>query len=225
MVPARTCVRKVKNMEITWLGHACFQLRGKNATLITDPFTSQSGETPQLGKASIVTISHNHPEHNNVLAVSGNPRAVRGPGEYEISDILITGVADARASKPGQERGKNTVYVIHMDDIALCHLGRLDHTLEEEQLEEVADADVLFLPIGGSGVINPAQAAEVISQIEPRIVIPMLYNPVPGEAGSALDKFYREMSIEGLVPQMKLNVTRSNLPAEIQFVVFTPKAF
>ena len=210
-------------MEITWLGHACFQLRGKTATLITDPFTSQSGEAPQLGKASIVTISHDHPEHNNLAAVSGNPRVLQGPGEYEVSDVLITGVADVRGGKQVPERGKNTIYIIHMDDIAFCHLGRLDRALDEGQLEEVADVDVLFVPIGGGSVINATQAAEIISQVEPRIVIPMLYQAESPEAADALDKFCREMSIEKPVPQAKLSVTRSNLPAEVQVVVFTTK--
>jgi L-ascorbate metabolism protein UlaG (beta-lactamase superfamily) len=210
-------------MEITWLGHACFQLRGKSATVITDPFTSQQGNATQLGKASIVTISHNHPGHNNIIGVNGNPRAVRSPGEYEINDVLITGVAAYHDSKRGQERGKNTIYIIHIDDIAICHLGDLGHPLQEEQLEEVADADILLVPIGGGSTINATQAAELISQVEPRIVVPMHYNALGGEAGNALDKFCREMSIEGVVPQVKLNVTRNSLPLEMQVVVLAPK--
>src|SRR6266699_3008750 len=121
-------------MEISWLGHACFQLSGK-------------------------------------------PYIVRGPGEYEISDVLIIGVASYHDNKRGQERGRNTIYVIHMDDLVICHLGDLGHTLQEEQLEEVADADILLIPIGGRTTLNGAQAAEVISQVEPRIVIPMHYHP------------------------------------------------
>ncbi len=212
-------------MEITWLGHACFQLRGKNATVITDPFTSQQGETSPLGKASIVTISHNHPGHNNISRINGNPRVVRGPGKYEISDVLITGVAAYHDGKHGQERGRNTIYIIHMDDLVICHLGDLGHLLQEDQLEEVADADILFVPIGGGNVINATQAAEVISQVEPRIVVPMHYNVAPGEGVNALDKFCREMSIEGAVPQTRLNVTRNNLPVEMQVVVLAPKSF
>src|SRR5881275_769247 len=175
-------------MEILWLGHSCFQLRGKNVTLITDPFSPQLGHS--LGKISapIVTISHNHPGHNYAVGVGGNPRVVRGPGEYEISDVLITGVASYHDDKHGQEYGRNTIYVIHMDDLVICHLGDLGHILREEQLEEVADADVLLLPIGGEHTINATQAAEIISQVEPRVVIPMHYRPTSSEVPGPLGK-------------------------------------
>ena len=208
-------------MEISWLGHSCFQLRGKNVTLITDPFSPQLGHS--LGKISapIVTISHNHPGHNYAGGVEGEPRIVRGPGEYEISDVLITGVASYHDNKHGQELGRNTIYVIHMDDLIVCHLGDLGHILQEEQLEEVADADMLLVPIGGQHIINAAQAAEVISQVEPHIVIPMHYSPPTGDTPSPLDKFCREMGIEAINPQPKLSITRSALPAETQVVILS----
>jgi L-ascorbate metabolism protein UlaG (beta-lactamase superfamily) len=211
-------------MEISWLGHSCFQLRGKNVTLITDPFSPQPEHS--LGKinAPIVTISHNHPGHNFTGGVGGNPRIVHGPGEYEISDVLITGVASYHDNKHGQDLGRNTIYVIHMDDLIICHLGDLGHILQEEQLEEVADADVLLIPIGGQHTINAAQAAEVISQVEPHIVIPMHYSPSIGDAPNPLDKFCREMGIEALNPQSKLSITRSALPAETQVVILSTRS-
>jgi L-ascorbate metabolism protein UlaG (beta-lactamase superfamily) len=218
-------------MEITWLGHSCFVLRGKNVTLITDPFTPQPGQ-PQgephkarEGKISapIVTISHNHPGHNFVEGVGGNPRVVRGPGEYEISDVLITGVPSYHDAKRGAERGRNTIYIIHMDDLVICHLGDLGHILQEEQLEEVADADILLIPISGSNTLSAAQAAEVISQVEPHVVIPMHYRPSTGtgEGPDPLDKFCREMGIEAVNMQPKLNILRSNLPVETQVVILS----
>ena len=208
-------------MEISWLGHSCFQLRGKNVTLITDPFSPQLGHS--LGKISapIVTISHNHPGHNNADGVDGNPRVVRGPGEYEISDVLITGVASYHDEKHGRELGRNTIYIIHMDDLVICHLGDLGHILQEEQLEEVADADLLLVPIGGQHTINATQAAEVISQVEPHIVIPMHYSPTEGDAANPLDKFCREMGIEAINPQPKLSITRSALSAEAQVIILS----
>ena len=211
-------------MEISWLGHSCFQLRGKNVTLITDPFSPQLEHS--LGKinAPIVTISHNHPGHNFIGGIDGNPRIVHGPGEYEISDVLITGVASYHDNKHGQELGRNTIYVIHIDDLIVCHLGDLGHILQEEQLEEVADADVLLIPIGGQHTINAAQAAEVISQVEPHIVIPMHYSPSVGDAPNPLDKFCREMGIEALNPQPKLSITRSTLPAETQVVILSSRS-
>jgi len=208
-------------MEISWLGHSCFQLRGKNVTLITDPFSPQLGHS--LGKISapIVTSSHNHPGHNYAGGVDGDPRVVRGPGEYEISDVLITGVASYHDNKHGKELGRNTIYIIHMDDLVICHLGDLGHILQEEQLEEVADADLLLVPIGGQHTINATQAAEVISQVEPHIVIPMHYSPTIGDAANPLDKFCREMGVEAINPQPKLSITRSALPAEAQVVVLS----
>src|SRR6266487_4806860 len=210
-------------MEISWLGHSCFQLRGKNVTLITDPFSPQLEHS--LGKISapIVTISHNHPGHNFIGAVDGDPRIVRGPGEYEISDVLITGVASYHDNKHGQELGRNTIYIIHMDDLIICHLGDLGHILQEEQLEEVADADMLLVPIGGQHTINAAQAAEVISQVEPRIVIPMHYRTAGEEGPDPLSKFRREMGVESIEPQAKLSVTHANVPAETQIVLLTAK--
>ncbi|HEY7419841.1 MAG TPA: MBL fold metallo-hydrolase [Ktedonobacteraceae bacterium] len=213
-------------MEISWLGHACFVLRGKHAILITDPFTPQQaaqGETPRLGKvnASIITVSHQHSGHNHVESVGGRPRVVRGPGEYEISDVLITGVAAYHDNKRGQEYGRNTIYVIHMDDLVICHLGDLGHTLQEEQLEEVADADVLLIPIGGQHTINATQAAEVISQVEPRIIIPMHYRS--DEDDASLNKFCREMGVESLEQQQKLVVSRNTLPMETQVVLLSPR--
>lgn len=215
-------------MDISWLGHSCFQLRGKNVTLITDPFSPQpaptQGNLPRLGKvnASIVTVSHNHAGHNYVAGVGGNPYVVHGPGEYEISDVLITGVAAYHDNKRGQEYGRNTIYIIHMDDLAICHLGDLGHILQEEQLEEVADADVLLVPIGGNRTIDATQAAEVISQVEPRIVIPMHYAFTGSEGQTPLGKFRREMGIETLDAQPKLTVNRNTLPAETQIVLLSP---
>ena len=211
-------------MEISWLGHACFQLRGKNVTLITDPFSPQQGEPLRLSKINpaIITLSHNH--SNFTPQTGGEPYIVHGPGEYEISDVLITGVASTHADKQGQAYRRNTMYVIHLDDVMICHLGALGHTLQDEQLEEVADADVLLIPIGGENSLNATQAVEVISQIEPRIVIPMLY-PVPTteNASDALDKFCREMSVKTMNTQPKLSVTRSSVPTEMQVVLLTPR--
>lgn len=221
-------------MEISWLGHACFQLRGKNATLITDPFSPQSGELLQLSKVSpsIVTLSHTPPALPATLAIGGTPYLVHGPGEYEISDVLITGVADYADDKNGQQRRRNTMYVIHIDELVVCHLGVLGQALQEDQLEEVADADVLLIPIGDYHTITATQAAELISQVEPHIVIPMYAN-VPAEATSSgtigrdatdvLSKFCREMGIQTINTQPKLSVTRTNITTETQVVLLSPR--
>jgi len=172
--------------------------------------------------------------------VGGNPRIVRGPGEYEISDVLITGVASYHDDKHGKEYGRNTIYIIHIDELTICHLGDLGHTLHEEQLEEVADADILFVPIGGGRSLNATQAAEVISQVEPRIVVPMHYRsaiadePSPANVSGShttfkngedafLATFCREMGVEAVNPQPKLAVTRNSLPVEMQVVLLATR--
>lgn len=216
-------------MEISWFGHSCFQLRGKNVTLLTDPLTPQQessqSETSPLSKvnASIVTVSHNHPGHNFAQGVGNHPRVIHGPGEYEISDVLIIGVPSYHDNQRGKIHGRNTIYVIHIDDLVICHLGDLGHTLQEEQLEEVADADILLLPIGGGNSLDATQAVEVISQVEPRIVIPMHYNLEVDNQSAQLNKFMREMGGEPVTPQQKYTVTRNSLPATTQVVLLTPR--
>ena len=209
-------------MEVTWLGHSCFRVRGKDVTLVTDPFGPQLGYS--LGKinAQIVTISHDHPGHNNAAAVGGNPRVLRGPGEYEISDVLITAVASYHDQERGKQFGRNTIYLFHIDDLLVCHLGDLGHLLTDEQQEEISDVDILMIPVGGNHTINAAQAAEVVSQVEPRIILPMHY-ATPATEGTLegldpVEKFCREMGAEVIEPQPKLAVTRGNLPAEPQVI-------
>ncbi len=212
-------------MELIWLGHSCFRLRGKDVTVVTDPFGPQLGYTLGRVSAQIVTVSHDHPGHNNVAAVGGNPRVLRGPGEYEVQDVLVTAVASYHDAERGKRLGRNTIYLLHIDDLAICHLGDLGHLLTDEQREEISDVDILLVPVGGKNTINAAQAAEVISQVDPRIVIPMHYATAATEGKveglDPLEKFCREMGTEVVEPQPKLAVTRSNLPAEPQIVTLS----
>jgi len=209
-------------MEVTWLGHSCFRLRGKDVTVITDPFGPQLGYVLGRVSAQIVTVSHDHAGHNNAAAVGGNPRVLRGPGEYEIGDVLITAVASYHDGERGQRLGRNTIFLFHIDDLLVCHLGDLGHVLTNEQQEEISDVDVLLIPVGGSQTINAVQACEVVSQVEPRIVIPMHYatSATQGkvEGLDPVEKFCREMGAEVVEPQPKLAVTRGNLPSEPQVV-------
>lgn len=207
-------------MELTWLGHACFRLRGKEVTIITDPFGPQLGYTLGRVNAQIVTVSHDHPGHNNVAAVGGEPHVIRGPGEYEVQDVLITAVASYHDDERGKRLGRNTIYALHIDDISVCHLGDLGHVLTNGQREEIGDVDVLLVPVGGKNTINAAQAVEVISQLEPRIIIPMHYATAATEGKveglDPVEKFCREMGVEVVDPQPKLAVTRGTLPSEPQ---------
>src|SRR4051794_31531910 len=134
-------------MELHWLGHACFRIRGKGATVLTDPYGAEVGK---LGRpsADIVTISHDHPGHNNAGGVEVLGRVLRGPGEYDVRGIAIAGVQTAHDAHGGRERGRNVVYAMYVDDLVVCHLGDLGHVPTAEQIEAIGRVDVLLLPIG-----------------------------------------------------------------------------
>src|SRR6266487_1393910 len=207
--------------DIQYLGHSCFRLRGRDAIVLTDPFDRSVGVDLGRPTAHIVTVSHSHPDHNNIGAVKplrDQLFTIDGAGEYEVSGILISGVRTYHDSKKGAELGKNTVYVIHMDDVVFCHLGDLGHELTTQQLEDIGAVDVLFMPVGGGETISPATASSVISQIEPRIVVPMHY-ALPGQQTfmtdlAPLEKFTHELGLKDVVAEEKLSVTAANLPAE-----------
>lgn len=203
-------------MEIMLLGHDCFRLRGREVTLITDPFVPAEGSLRT--SADIVTVSHDHEGHNGIGAVEGTPRAVTGPGEYEIKGTLITGVGTFHDAENGKARGRNTVYLIELDDLRVCHLGHIGHVLSTSQLEEIGTVDVLLVPAGGTHVIAPTQVSEVISQLEPAVVVPMDW----ADRGD-LDKFCHEMGIKEVEPQPRLNVSKTSLPSETQIVVLEPR--
>lgn len=207
-------------MEIVWLGHSCFRLRGKALTVVTDPFDRSSGY--QLGKvtADVVTLSHEAPDHANVGAVGGDPKVVDGPGEYEVGGVFITGAATRREGKPSSGKQRNTAYLIEMDDLTICHLGDLGEILTPEQVEQMNSADVLLIPVGGNNTINAVQAVEVVSQVEARVVIPMHFKT---EATilelDPVSKFLREMGAPDLEPQPRLVVNKGSLPEETTVVL------
>lgn len=207
-------------MEITWLGHSAFRLRGKEATVLTDPYGSEIGYALGKVSADIVTVSHDHYDHNNVGAVTGSPKVISGPGEYEIRGIRITGIRTYHDSEGGLRRGKNTVYVIELDDLVVAHLGDLGHVPTPEQVQQMGNVDVLLIPVGGTFTINAAQAAEVVNLVEPKIVIPMHYKtPSLKLDVDSADRFLREMGVKQVEPQPKLVVNKGALPAETTVVL------
>ena len=205
------------NVEITWLGHSCFRIKGSHVSIITDPYPPDLGYS--LGKPAdrIVTVSHQHPSHNFIQGVGGEPKSVEGPGEYEISGVLIIGVTTFHDDEKGSVRGKNTVYLMEVDGVSVCHLGDLGHALTTEQTEEIGDVDVLLLPVGGISTIDATVAAEVIRQLEPQAVIPMHYKtPAISRQLDPVEKFLKEMGIEKMEPRPKLSITKSTLPTSTQ---------
>ncbi len=207
-------------MEISWLGHSCFKLRDKQATLITDPYSPDMGYSLGKQAADIVTISHQHPGHSFAQGIDGDPKLVTGPGEYEIRNMLIIGVSTFHDNEKGVTRGKNTVYLIEINEISICHLGDLGHVLTDEQLEELGNIDVLLLPVGGVSTINAPVATELVRQLEPKIVIPMHYKtPAINRQLEPVDRFLKEIGAHDIQPQAKLSITKSGLPPSMQVVL------
>jgi L-ascorbate metabolism protein UlaG (beta-lactamase superfamily) len=207
--------------EITWLGHACFRLRGKDATIIADPYDKSLGLGTLNQRADIATISHEHPHHNTLSGVKGEPFVIRGPGEFEVRGVFITGVWSYADNESGKERGRNNIFLFHLDDLVVCHLGALGHTLNSHQLEALGDIDVVMVPVGGHTTLTAGKASEVISQLEPKIVIPMHYKVGTAESVELdnLDKFMKEMGLKDYTPQDKLQVKSSDLDETTQVVV------
>ena len=204
-------------MEISWLGHSCFRIKGRQATVITDPYPPDLGYSLGKPTAHIVTVSHRHPGHSYVQGIGGEPRLVTGPGEYEISGVLITGTTTFHDREQGQKRGKNTVYLMEVDEVSVCHLGDLGHVLTAEQVEEIDSMDVLLLPVGGVSTINAPMAAEIVRQLEPKAVVPMHYKTeVLSWELEPVDRFLKEIGVKEINSQPKLSFTRSSLPVSTQ---------
>ncbi len=204
-------------MEITWLGHSCFRLRGREAAIVIDPCAKSTGYAIGRPTADIVTVSHDHPGHSNVAAVAGTPRVVQGPGEFEIAGVLIKGIRTYHDKENGTRLGKNTAYVFELDDMRVCHLGDLGHVPTPAQVEELGSVDILLTPVGGSNTIGAASAAETVSLLEPKLVLPMHYQTPAARAKlDPLDRFLKEIGAPGAFDerQPKLSVTKSTLPHE-----------
>jgi L-ascorbate metabolism protein UlaG (beta-lactamase superfamily) len=218
-------------MEVTWYGHSCFRLRDRDATVVTDPFDKTLGyELPRV-RTDIVTVSHHHPHHNNTKAVKGDFKVVDSPGEYEIKSVFITGIATypsrrRRKSNTDEDNGdeRNVIFVFEFDGLTICHLGDLAQVPTQTQVEALSNVDVLLVPVGGSTSLNAAQAAEIISLIEPYIVIPMHYKTSAISLKlDGVQKFLKEMGTPRIEPVDVLKVTRSSLPQETQVVVLNHK--
>ncbi len=216
-------------MQITWHGFSCFRiqetLHGHDVSIVIDPFEPQDGlKLPRNLAADVVISSHDHDRHNNVAAVGGNPFVITGPGEYEVKDAFITGVPTYHDMVEGKEKGTNTMFYVTIGDIHIVHLGDLKHPLEERHMEEFHEIDVLFVPVGGDGVLNGKQAAEVVAQLEPRVIIPMHYKTAAGSKLEPVDGFLKAMAIAKPAPLPKLKIAAKDLPQEeTQVILLEPQ--
>lgn len=214
-------------MEITFLGHSSFRIKGQNATLVTDPYDDSVGfKLPKL-KADIVTISHEHNDHNKYNKVADVKKVVAGPGEYEIMEVSIVGIASFHDDKKGNLRGGNTIYVIEVDGVRIVHLGDLGHKLSEKVLEKMGEVDVLMIPVGGEYTVGPVRAAEVVRDIEPKIVIPMHYqmpelNPKVFAKLSSAEPFLERIGLP-VERADKLSVKKENIGEEQKVVLLERK--
>ncbi|MEA1977117.1 MAG: MBL fold metallo-hydrolase [Chloroflexota bacterium] len=211
-------------MEITWYGLSCFRIteRGK-ISIVTDPYDPAIGLPKRSLKADVLTISHDEPGHNFVKAVKVGRRVIDGPGEFEIGGVFITGVR--RVLKKEKENGtvQKTFFVFNFDGLTIAHLGNMATVPSQAQIEELGTVNIALVPVGGGGALNPSMAAEVISLIEPSIVIPMHYKTADdGPELSTVAGFLKEMGISDQDSLPSLSVSKSSLTEETQVVVLTP---
>jgi L-ascorbate metabolism protein UlaG (beta-lactamase superfamily) len=211
-------------MEVTWYGRSCIRLRGKDAVVVNDPYQAVVGPTGRGITGDIVTFSH--ADDTPLPKAKGRPSrdgksllpsslesafTLDGPGEYEVREVLLTGVRTYRDDARGAERGKQLAFAVELDGVHVIHLGDIGHLLTEEKLGDIGSIDIACVPVGGS--LNATRAAELVAQLDPRIVVPMPLCDDEAECADALAKFFHEMSAEPVI-QSKLSVTASSLPSE-----------
>jgi len=220
-------------MDIYWHGQACFKIKGKSATIITDPYDPEMVglKLPKEMDANIVSITHDHGDHNNRKAVTSDPVVVEGPGEYESNGVSIVGIPSFHDNSKGTERGKNTIFNFIVDGLNIVHMGDFgQEALTPEQVSEIGSCDILMIPVGGVYTIDGKTASEIVAQLEPRMIIPMHYK-IEDLASSAykieglkfeldpVDNFLKAMGVEAPDAIMKLSITKDKLPEEAKVVV------
>lgn len=213
-------------MDIYHLGHSSFLIKTSEGTLITDPYDSKMvGLRYPKKEADIVTVSHDHKDHNIVSQVGGNPFIITYPGEYEKNDIHVTGYPSFHDNKNGEERGKNIIFKIEADHLTLVHCGDLGHVLTNDLLEEIGNIDVLMIPIGGTYTISSDEAIKIVQEVEPSIVIPMHFfqEGMSEEMFGKLEKpdqFISKMGVESVQRVKKLTVKKDSLGDGCSIVLF-----
>lgn len=216
-------------MDIYWYGQACFKLKGKNAAIVIDPFDPDfvGLKSPKDLQADVVLSTHNHGDHNYVGAVTapagGKPMVFDRPGEYEVGGVVITGINSFHDNSQGSERGVNTIFHLLFDNLAIVHLGDLGQSkLTEGQIAEIGQTDILLIPVGSVYTINAEAASDIVSQLEPKIIIPMHYKTEGLKFElEGVDGFLKEMGAENIVAQQKLSISKDKLPEEPQVVVLS----
>lgn len=209
-------------MEISWYGLSCFRLSERqHATVLTDPYDGAKVGLPALkAKADVVTISHAAAGHSYTQGITGFEHALDGPGEYEIGNVFITGIATP--SENGA--APNVIYLFDFQGFKVAHLGDMISVPSQAQIEDLEMVNVLLVPVGGGNSLNAAKAAEIVSMIEPEIVIPMHYQ----RPGLKLDlepveRFLAEMGVTDVQEESSLRISAGSTPEETQVVLLTPR--
>lgn len=217
-------------MKIIWHGHSCFQIIAQKekdikVSIIIDPFSKEIGlKLPKL-EADVLLISHDHSDHNNQKAVSGNPFVIAGPGEYDIKGVFVQGITAFHDNLGGKERGQTTIYNIKAEDISICHLGDLGQKeLTSDQVEQINNVDILIIPVGGKYTISAKDALKIMSQIEPKITIPMHYSlPKLKIKLDGLEEFLKTLGIKSVEPLNSLLIKKKDLSEEeAKIIVLKP---
>jgi L-ascorbate metabolism protein UlaG (beta-lactamase superfamily) len=215
-------------VKIQWLGHASLLITAQDGTkIITDPYTPGVfgvNYSPIDESADIVTVSHDHPDHNNVAAVKGSPTVVRGAGTQTVKGIPFKGVATYHDPTSGSQRGTNTIFCFTVDGVRVCHLGDLGHTLSDETAREIGEVDVLLVPVGGNFTIDAATARQVVEKLCPKVVIPMHFRTerCPDFPVAGVDDFLSQMTNVQRAEGSEVEYRKETLPAPIQTVVLRP---
>lgn len=214
-------------MNIQYYGHSCFKLTTKPAgrgqeeiAVFFDPFSKEIGLRPPQGQSDLVLVSHDHHDHNNVSALKGDPRVLDIPGEYSVFGVNIIGINSFHDDKAGEERGRNTIFILESEEIRVCHMGDLGSDLSEKQLEEINGVNILMIPIGGKYTIDGEKAVDIIKKIEPNIIIPMHYKV----KGSNVDiddekKFCNEMGNCPSGKMSKISIKKKDLEGKSMEVI------
>ena len=220
-------------MQIVWKGQACFSIvssRGKQeqVKILIDPFEDSLGLKLPLQEADIVLVTHGHFDHNNIKVVKGDPFVIDSPGEYEVKSVFVQGITGFHDDVQGKERDLNTIYIITTEGITLCHMGDFGQKeLTPEQVEKIGNVHVLMIPVGGTYTISGKEAGKIISQIEPKIIIPMHYAlPKLKPNLDKVEEFLQIMGKKGLEPQGKLSLKAKDVAGEIkeaEVVVMRPQ--
>jgi L-ascorbate metabolism protein UlaG (beta-lactamase superfamily) len=212
--------------EFRWFGHTCFRIRAREATILTDPVGRSTGYAlPRNTTADVITLSHEGSADVTLDGLKTDATVLRGPGEYEVHEVFVTGIRTYQDSERGAQRGYNTIYLIEVEGMVICHLGSLGHVLSEEQAEEMTNVDILLVPVGGEPALEPSVAAEIVTRIEPKLVIPMLYATSQGDRKlKGIEPFCKELGVEVPNPEEKLTIRQSELGETVRVVTLQPAA-